>query len=185
MDFALLWSQVESFSTAAIEMVPMSKSDPCQLNQIAEHHQLDPLIWQNLVNQAKQRHCPSGEIIFDEGDFNPYLYLLLEGQVDLAMKVAGRGMVKILSLGSGDLIAWSAMLSSGLSAGRMTCRATCMTSCRLIYWSRDYLEHVCREHPEFGYHWMRFIATALANRLTATRLQLLDLFVGDVKDGFK
>jgi len=163
----------------------MSTSDSSQLDQIAEHHQLDTLIWQNLINEAQQRNCPSGEIIFDEGDVNPHLFLLLDGQVDLAMKVAGRGMVKILSLGAGDIIAWSAMLASGVSAGSMTCRATCMKSCRLIYWSRAQLEHVCREHPEFGYHWMRFIATALANRLTATRLQLLDLFASNVKDGPK
>lgn len=181
MVFALPYPHSEFSSPAAIEISPMSKSDSSQLDQIAEYHQLDTLIWQKLLNEAKRRDCPSGEIIFDEGDVNPYLYLLLDGQVDLAMKVAGRGMVKILSLGSGDIIAWSAMLSMGLSAGRMTCRATCMTSCCLIYWSRDHLELVCREHPEFGYHWMRFMATALANRLTATRLQLLDLFAGTVK----
>jgi CRP/FNR family cyclic AMP-dependent transcriptional regulator len=153
----------------------MPEKDSSIFDQIAEQHALSQGRWQQLLSQAHQRDCSAGEVLFDEGDFNPNLYLLAEGRVDLAMKVTGRGWVKILSLSGGDIIAWSAMLGSG----RMTCRATCMTSCRLIYWPHEKLEAVCRADTEFGYTWMKFLATALSSRLLATRLQLLDLFSAD------
>lgn len=153
----------------------MTEIDPSILGPIAEQHRLNPSAWQQLVLQSQRRNCQAGVVLFDEGDFNPNLYLLLQGQVDLSMKVTGRGFVKILSLGSGDIIAWSAMLG----AGKMTCRATCVTDCQLIFWKQEQLETIIREQPEFGLAWMRFVATALSNRLLATRLQLLDLFSVD------
>lgn len=165
---------------SSYQVSPMTNADPTSpvsvaLEQIAQLHRLDAATWKYLIGQAQQRDCEAGEVLFDEGDFNPNLFLLISGHVDLLMKVTGRGWVKILTLAPGDIIAWSAVLS----AGRMTCRATCTTGCRLIYWRQELLDAVCRSQPEFAYEWMRFIATALSQRLLATRLQLLDLFSAD------
>ena len=174
MDFAARSSSLHSlppFQPACL----MTENDPSILGPIAEQHRLNPIAWQQLIRQSQRRSGQAGEVLFDEGDFNPNLYLLMQGQVDLSMKVTGRGFVKILSLGSGDIIAWSAMLG----AGRMTCRATCLTECELIFWKQEQLEAMCRDQPEFGVAWMRFVATALSSRLLATRLQLLDLFASD------
>lgn len=156
------------FPTAAA----MAHDEQILLDQIAKQHGLHPTAWEHLLALAQRRSCAVGEVLFDEGDFNSNLYLLVEGQVDLAMRVTGRGAVKILSLGPGDIIAWSAMLG----AGRMTCRATSVSMCRLIFWKQDVLEALGQKQPDFGLAWMRFVATALSNRLLATRLQLLDLF---------
>lgn len=153
----------------------MPEKESSILDQIAEQHGLSGSRWLQLLSQTHKRDCAAGEVLFDEGDFNPNLFLLVEGRVDLAMKVTGRGWVKILSLSRGDVIAWSAMLASG----RMTCRATCMTRCQLIFWPHEKLEAACRADTEFGYVWMKFLATALSSRLLATRLQLLDLFSAD------
>jgi CRP-like cAMP-binding protein len=125
-----------------------------------------------VVSKGESLTFEPGRVVFDEGEFNPYLYLLISGHIDLSMKVTGRGAVRILTLGGGDLVAWSSVLGSGV----MTCRATCTTSCAVMRWHHEHLETICRHHPNFGYRWMSFIAKTLAQRLTATRMQLLDLF---------
>ena len=112
-----------------------------------------------------------GSLLFREGNESRQCFLILEGHVALEMYVPGRGQVRILTLGPGDLLAWSALFG-----GRMTTSALSLESTRLIAVPADRLEMLCRENPEFGYHWMRAVAIAMSQRLLATRLQLLDLF---------
>jgi CRP-like cAMP-binding protein len=58
----------------------------------------------------------------------------------------------------------------------MTCSALCVQHSRLIAIdARLVLDRMQSDH-EFGYQFMRLLSMALAQRLTATRLQLLDLF---------
>jgi CRP/FNR family cyclic AMP-dependent transcriptional regulator len=127
---------------------------------------------EKIVDASRILDLETGQFLFREGQSNPYLYVMLDGQIDLVMQVRHRGSQRILSLGKGDLVAWSALLGSGV----MTCSALCIRKARLVAIdARIVLEHMNRDH-EFGYHFMRLLAMALAQRLTATRLQLLDLF---------
>ncbi|MFN6128879.1 MAG: Crp/Fnr family transcriptional regulator [Planctomycetota bacterium] len=127
---------------------------------------------QKIVDAAQIIQIDAGQFLFREGQANPYLYVMLEGQVDLVMQVRNRGSQRILSLGQGDLVAWSALLGSGA----MTCSALCVRPARLAAIdARMILDRMEKDH-EFGYHFMRLLSMALAHRLTATRLQLLDLF---------
>jgi CRP/FNR family transcriptional regulator, cyclic AMP receptor protein len=127
---------------------------------------------QKIVDAAQIIQIDAGQFLFREGQTNPYLYVMLEGQIDLVMQVRNRGSQRILSLGQGDLVAWSALLGSGA----MTCSALCVRPSRLAAIdARMILDRMEKDH-EFGYHFMRLLSMALAHRLTATRLQLLDLF---------
>lgn len=58
----------------------------------------------------------------------------------------------------------------------MTTSAIALQDTRLIAISGDEAIAICESDPTFGYNLMRQVAAALANRLVATRLQLLDLF---------
>jgi CRP-like cAMP-binding protein len=58
----------------------------------------------------------------------------------------------------------------------MTCSALCIRDAQLIAIDAKALELRIQQDHEFGYQFMRMLAKALAQRLTATRLQLLDLF---------
>ena len=122
------------------------------------------------VSQILEIH--PGQFLFREGQNNPYVYVMLDGQIDLVMQVRSRGSQRILSLGAGDLVAWSAILGNGT----MTCSALCIRHTRLVAIdARLVLDRMQSDH-EFGYQFMRLLSMALAQRLTATRLQLLDLF---------
>jgi CRP-like cAMP-binding protein len=125
-----------------------------------------------LMSIAEFVELEAGEYLFREGEENHNVYVLLDGQLDLTMTVPGRGAQRILSLGTGELVAWSAVLGSGI----MTCSAICMQSAQLIAINSKAIESMLQVDHEFGFEFMKMTASALAKRLTATRLQLLDLF---------
>ena len=114
----------------------------------------------------------SGETLFREGERHPRLYWIVDGRVTLEMSTGGTSQKLLLTLGPGDLLAWSAILSGG----RMTSTATTTLPSRLLAIDEADLSKLCQSNHEIGYRVMEHLARRLAERLLATRLQLLDLF---------
>lgn len=125
-----------------------------------------------LAEIAEVAEFPAGVEIFSEGAESRCLYFLLSGRVELCMSVAPHGCLPILTLGEGDLLGWS----SALDQGEMTAAAAAVTDTRAITLPTDKLRDLCNEDHDIGYEIMRRVALALARRLVATRLQVLDLF---------
>ena len=113
-----------------------------------------------------------GTLIFREGEPHDDLYVVSSGHVALEMNVPGRGLTRILTVRSGELLAWSALLGDG----RMTASASATEPTQAIAISGRELRQLCQSDHEVGYHVMGQVASALSQRLLATRLQLLDLF---------
>lgn len=125
------------------------------------------------IGEIASLECFSaGSVLFREGAGNPNLYLIRHGRVALDMTVPGRGPVRILTLGPGDMAAWSAVVGSG----EMTTSATALENTEVVVCPGKKLLELSEANHEFGYRLMHRVAVALAHRLTATRLQLLDLF---------
>lgn len=133
---------------------------------------LSPSTLDQLAAASVVQQFPAGTVLFREGTENHRLYVLVYGSVALDMHVLGRGDVRILSLGPGDVLAWSALIGEG----RMTATALALADTQVIATSAQKLRELCEADHEFGFHLMRGMATALSKRLLATRLQLLDLF---------
>lgn len=127
---------------------------------------------ERVASLATLRGFPADTLLFREGASNDHLMIISIGRVALDMKVPGRGGVRIMSLGPGDMVAWSALLGGG----PMTTSAVAMQDTQLVAIRAADAIALCESDPVFGYHLMRQVAQALANRLVATRLQLLDLF---------
>lgn len=125
-----------------------------------------------IATIARPREVPAGSRLFREGSQQSELMIVCGGRVGLDMSVPGRGEIRILSLGAGDVLAWSALLGGG----RMTASATTLEDTQLLVISAPELLELCALDAGVGYHVMGGIAAALAERLLATRLQLLDLF---------
>jgi hypothetical protein len=77
-----------------------------------------------------------------------------------------------MTVGAGDLLAWSALLAPG----KMTARALALTPVRMFAAFGPGVRALCESDHEFGYELMCETAKAVAKRLVATRLQLLDLY---------
>lgn len=125
-----------------------------------------------LVDLATEQTFEPGQVIFYEGQQHDVLYVVESGHVALDVSVPGRGSVRILSLGPGDLLGWSALLDEG----RMKASATALAPTCLLAAPGAALRALCQQDPTFGYELMRRLADAIARRLIVTRLQLLDLF---------
>ncbi|TWU50546.1 transcriptional activator FtrB [Rubripirellula tenax] len=116
--------------------------------------------------------CDAADTIFREGERHPFVYWVVEGQVSLEMATSGTNMQPLITLATGDLLAWSALLTNR----RMSATANTTEPTRLLRFQTDELLALCSVNHEIGYHVMQHIAAQLAQRLLATRLQMLDLF---------
>lgn len=142
------------------------------LGQLQFGTHLSPAAAAKLAPLLTVREFPAGTVLFEEGALHPWVYLIAAGDVGLEMCVPARGCTRILTLGPGDLLVWSALVGSG----RMTATAVALTPTRVLAIPAEALRTLCEQDHDFGYEWMRATAAALAKRLVATRLQLLDLY---------
>lgn len=128
-----------------------------------------------LVDAGVLRRFAPGAVLFREGERSDAFYIVGFGHMALDMTGPARGTTRLLTVGPGDMLAWSALLGNA----RMTATATAVDDVELIEFSGALLRQWCETDPSFGYRWMKRLSTALAERLLATRLQLLDLFTAD------
>ncbi len=125
-----------------------------------------------LAAAAELVRVAAGEVVFREGTANDNLYLVRSGRLAVEMRVPGRGAVRILTVGPGEMAGWSAMLA----LGKMTATAIAMEDSQLVVAPVARLREISEATPQFGYRLMEQIAIVISQRLVATRLQLLDLF---------
>lgn len=142
------------------------------LGQVRFSANLPPKSLEKLAAMARQVDVAAQAIIFREGEQHHDFHLLAEGHVALEMRVPGRDNVRLLTVGPGDVLAWSALLGDG----QMTATATAIEPTRLVSLAAPALQAACASDHELGFAMMQALARALSSRLLATRLQLLDLF---------
>ncbi|HEX5103152.1 MAG TPA: Crp/Fnr family transcriptional regulator [Pirellulaceae bacterium] len=127
---------------------------------------------EKLAGLVSLQQFSGGSVIFAEGAANPSVYLIVEGEVALEMCVPARGCTRILTLGPGELLAWSSLLGGG----RMTAGALALTDVRMLVAPAKAIGDLCAADRDVGFEFFRSVAVALSKRLVATRLQLLDLY---------
>lgn len=116
-------------------------------------------------------HYSAGTSVFLDGDPPGDLYVILEGRVTLCIPVIGRPETCVLSLRAGELLGWSALLRR-----RRVATARVVRPSRLLRLSGTGLLALCEEDHHVGYAIMRAAFAEMADRLQATRLQMLDIF---------
>lgn len=126
---------------------------------------------QRLADLGEFVDFPEGTVIFNEGEPASHCYLIVDGSVLLEICGPG-GCTRILTIGEGDILGWSSMLGKA----ELTAAARTISPTRAIELSGEKVLALCEQIPVLGYQLMRCTALALAKRLTATRLQLLDLY---------
>ncbi len=134
----------------------------------------DPAIAE-LATFTELQSYPAGTVLFSEGQYHDRLYFVCTGmvQLNMATTVRDRGRQTILSIGSDDVLAWSALIGDSI----MTATAIATEDTTVISLVASKLKQVLDAKPELGYQFMKAVAKALSRRLLATRLQLLDLYL--------
>jgi CRP-like cAMP-binding protein len=127
---------------------------------------------QRLATLGDIQDFDADEVILHEGDETKGLGILVSGRLALRTLVPERGPVTILSVEPGDIFGWSAVLSD--AQAQSTVVAT--EASRALVIEGPKLRAALKEDHALAASLYPRVLKAVARRLRATRLQLLDLF---------
>jgi CRP-like cAMP-binding protein len=127
---------------------------------------------QFLTGCAKNARFEAGQVIFREGEDADQFYLIRDGRVALEVFTPGRGSAPILTLGTGDVLGWSWLVPP--YKWRFDARA--IETTRAFALDGKCLREKCDQDPRLGYELLKRVAAVMAERLHATRLQMLDVY---------
>lgn len=142
-------------------------------------HDLDNEHLHRIAEVTRMRDVEPGQILFREGDVPQDVYLVVSGNVALDISTPGGGSRRIMAVGPGEILGWSALLEQT----QMTATATTLNAVKVAEINTGQLLDICKHNPRFGYELLRRTSLALAARLSATRLQLLDTFGSQMPPG--
>jgi CRP-like cAMP-binding protein len=136
------------------------------LSNLSERHRM------LLASGARPFTATPGDLLAREGQTAKAFYLIQEGHVALDLHSPGRGVTSIQTVGPGDIVGWSWLVPP--HRWRFDCRA--VDSVRGLVFDAEWLREKCEQDHELGYHLLKQLVATTANRLAATRLQLLDIY---------
>ena len=112
-----------------------------------------------IAELVTEESYPAGHVLFREGDFADYLYILEEGELDLTVKREKQLFFPVDKTGS--VFGWSSLVEPNL----YTAKAECVKESRVIKIDADRLMRVFQKHPAEGLTIMRRLAGVIATRL--------------------
>jgi CRP-like cAMP-binding protein len=111
------------------------------------------------------------QIIFREGDPSSFFYLILSGRIALEVLAPGH-VLRIQTVGEGEELGWSSLLASV----NKQFQARCLEPVTAFAFDGAQIVARCEDDPAFGFRLLRRVLATVADRLRATRLQLLDVY---------
>ena len=124
----------------------------------------------SLEGLAREVELEARSTVFEEYDRADQVYVILSGEVSLVICEGGECR-QIGVVGEGDILGWSGVLQRA----RLFDTAITLTPVKALVFDSKELMDFCEANPSFGFVFMRKAATALATRLSGTRLQLMQM----------
>lgn len=126
---------------------------------------------ERLAELAREVRFERDQILFREGDECSDFYLIVNGLVALEI-AAPKHVFRVQTLFAGDELGWSALL---MGRGK-NFQARTLERVDALAFDGGALLAACHEDPLFGFMLMQRLLAVVAERLQATRLQLLDMY---------
>jgi CRP/FNR family cyclic AMP-dependent transcriptional regulator len=146
------------------------------LEPILERHPffagLDDRHLQLLVGCASNLRFDTGELLLRQGEEANRFYLIRSGTVRLEIYSMQREPIAIQTVGDGDILGWSWLVPPY----RWSLDARALELTRAVALDGACLRTKCEEDHDLGYELHKRFAVIMAQRLGATRVQLLDLY---------
>ena len=127
---------------------------------------------QTIVGCARNRLFEAGDYLCREGDRADDFFLIREGRVALELHSPQGGGLRVETLQEGDFLGWSWLVEPYV--WHFDARA--LTRIRTIALDGKCLRTKCESDHDLGYRLLRRFARLIEQRLSATRLQLLDVY---------
>jgi CRP-like cAMP-binding protein len=148
-----------------------SQSKLEKLRSSAFFQEFPPECFEQLVDIGREIELPARTTVFKEYDRAKDVYVILSGEISLAICEKEDSCRLIGTLRQGDLMGWSALVGRP----RLYDTARTVTDVTALALDAQKLMEFCAANPKFGFKFMHRIACVLAERLSGTRLQLLEL----------
>ncbi|MEA3334558.1 MAG: cyclic nucleotide-binding domain-containing protein [Chloroflexota bacterium] len=139
---------------------------------------LEPDQQKKLASMAFQVSFPEETLIFREADEGELLYMIREGQVAIEIHVPGQGRSTILTLGPSQVLGWSSLIPTT----RKTATARTVSPVQALAIDAKELRDTMQADHDLGFALLQQLVEVITGRLTATRLQLLDIFAHEAPD---
>ncbi len=127
---------------------------------------------QLLAGCGKNEKFEKDQFLFREGGDADRFYIIRQGMVRIELYSTRRGPIMLETIGEGNVLGWSWLVPP--YRWRFDARALELT--RVVTMDGKCLRANCAEDPELGYELLKRFTLVLADRLEATRLQLLDMY---------
>jgi CRP/FNR family cyclic AMP-dependent transcriptional regulator len=125
-----------------------------------------------LAELGRRFTAEPGSELFREGETSDTFGILVHGRVALRTLVPERGDITILTVEPGDVYLWSALVPPF----RASSTGIAIEPIEAIVFEGSALRNALREDCELATALYPRVLVAVARRLYATRLQMLDLF---------
>lgn len=135
-------------------------------------HDLEPRHIQTLVSCASNQRFQTGEILCRQGEQADVFYLIRQGKVALGLHVPQSGVMRLETLGEGDILGWSWLVSPYL----WHFDAQVVEPVRALVLDGKCLLNKSEQDHELGYQLLKRFASVMEQRVEAARLQLLDIY---------
>jgi CRP-like cAMP-binding protein len=127
---------------------------------------------QTIISCASNEKFEKGDLIAREGTEADSFYLVRAGTVALQIHRPESGGITLDTLGEGDVLGWSWLVPPH----RWHFDARVMEAARVIALDGRCLRMKCERDHELGYQLLKRFSTLIEVRLSASRLQLLDVY---------
>jgi CRP/FNR family transcriptional regulator, cyclic AMP receptor protein len=124
-----------------------------------------------LATLAELQRFDTGATIVREGDAARSFFLIVSGKVALVIVPHDRPHLTVLTLGPGEALGWSWLVPPH----RWRIDARALKPTELLVLPAEALRLLLDAHPAEGYRFLLRLVPILAQRLDATRLQVLDV----------
>ena len=119
---------------------------------------------------------PSGKVIFEQGEPAQYLYLLVQGEVDVNFKPDDGPELTLSHLMPGDVVGWSA----ALGRSTYTASAVCITNSQFLRVCTHDLYNICANYPDTGRIIIDHLAAMVAKRINNTHAQVVAMLENSI-----
>jgi len=127
---------------------------------------------ETLVGCASNVRYAEGEHLIIEGQLANKLFLIRTGRVALEIDVSPKGLLRIQTVGPGEVLGWSWLISPF----RWHFNGVAVADTRVLALDGECLRKKCENDHDFGYEMLSRLSQVMERRLEATRMQLLDLY---------
>ena len=117
--------------------------------------------------------CQPGTVIFQQGDQAEFLYVVIDGKVDMSFKPYDGIPMTISHVDKGGLFGWSAVVGSDT----YTSTAVAIEDLEAYRIHGSDLRKFCREHPEAGKDILERLADGVSSRWKDAHKQVQSILI--------